>query len=165
MTDNIGITAGSGTNVATDNVSSVHYPLVKPVHGASNDTPSHTSTTDPLPTQNVPKAANGTTCYRNLDVDETGTNAATSAAKMFRLFGYNANAAVRYLKIYNKASAATASDTPKLTIPLEPQKAFDYSFNGLAFSSGISQRATTALADADTGTPSTNDVILNVEYI
>ncbi len=49
MADNIAITAGTGTSVATDDLSSVHHPYVKVEYGADGSaTP--VSTTNPLPT-------------------------------------------------------------------------------------------------------------------
>ena len=52
MPDNVGYTAGTGTNIATDEIDSVHYQRVKlaaGVDGVARDV----SESDPLPTQEV----------------------------------------------------------------------------------------------------------------
>lgn len=48
MADNIPITAGSGTNVATDDIGGVHHQLVKIEFGAA-DSATQVSVTNPLP--------------------------------------------------------------------------------------------------------------------
>lgn len=58
----------------------------------------------------------------------------------------NTNAAIRYLQIYNKATAGTLStDTPALTIPLPPNVPVPVNFTdiGGAFATGISWQFTT----------------------
>ena len=50
MTDNVAITAGSGTTIATDDISGVHYQRVKVTWGADG-TGNDASTSNPLPTQ------------------------------------------------------------------------------------------------------------------
>lgn len=105
--------------------------------------------------------------YRNIDLDETGQVVKASAGKVYGYYFYNNNAgSARFIKIYNKATAPTAGDTPVLTIPLPAGAAANViTEKGIAFSAGISLRATTGVADADTGAPATNDVVVNVYYI
>lgn len=50
MANNVAVTAGSGTSVATDDVSSVHYQVVKIAHGADG-TADWTSAVDPFPVE------------------------------------------------------------------------------------------------------------------
>jgi hypothetical protein len=82
--------------------------------------------------------------------------------------GYNAAAAVRYLKIYNKATAPTVgTDTPILTFALKPSDNFDIDFQaiGYYFATGIGFALTTGSADADTGALTAADVVgMNVIY-
>lgn len=69
-----------------------------------------------------------------------------SAGQVYRVNGYNANAAIRYLQLYNKASAPTLStDTPIATIPLAASSAFSFDIGalGLAFATGIAWAYTT----------------------
>ena len=69
------------------------------------------------------------------------------------------------MKIYNKATAPTQSDTPVMTIPIPAGGAANVEFsNGIAFAAGISYRASTAVADNDTGAPTANDVVVNLLY-
>jgi len=79
----------------------------------------------------------------------------------------------RYLKIYDKATAPASSDTPLFTIPLPPPapdgtRHFPVEIPGEvcghAFALGIGVRATTGIADADTGIPGTNEVVVNILY-
>lgn len=48
MANNVAVTAGSGTTMATDDVAGVHYPYVKLAQGADN-TATVVSSADPLP--------------------------------------------------------------------------------------------------------------------
>jgi len=94
------------------------------------------------------------------------TSAKASAGDLHRIRGYNASAAVRYLKIYNKASAPTVgTDTPLLTYALAPSREFDINVAGVYFSTGIAYALTTGSADADTGALTLADVVgLNITY-
>ena len=91
-----------------------------------------------------------------------------STAAAHQLYGYylfNAAAAVRFVKIYDHADAPTAGETPKLTIGLPAGSAANVSIpDGIEFAVGIGLRATTGVADNDTGAPSANDVVVNLWY-
>lgn len=91
-----------------------------------------------------------------------------SAGRVYKIRGYNAAAAVRYLKLYNKATSPTVgTDTPVVTIALKPTDAFDIDFGAIGefFSTGIGLAMTTGSADADTGALTAADVVgLNVWY-
>lgn len=78
----------------------------------------------------------------------TGTTGVikASAGQVFSLIAYNVNAAVRYLHLYNKATAPTLStDTPIITIPLTAAGHRDINLTaiGAAFSTGIAWAYTT----------------------
>ena len=94
------------------------------------------------------------------------TSAKASAGYLYAASGYNAAAAVRYLKFYNKASAPTVgTDVPVLTLALAPSAAFNFNLGGLRFSTGIAYAMTTGAADADTGALTLADIVgLNVTY-
>lgn len=69
-----------------------------------------------------------------------------SAGQLYKITAYNANAAVRYLHLYNKASAPTLNtDTPIITIALLAASAreIDFSNIGAVFSTGIAWAYTT----------------------
>lgn len=94
----------------------------------------------------------------------------SSAGTLGSLIVMNLNAAARYVKVYDKATApAVGTDVPKQTylipggtagsgvcIPL-PDK-------GLAFANGISFATTTGIADSDTGAVAANEIIVNYGY-
>ena len=72
-----------------------------------------------------------------------------SAGDLHRIVAYNAAAAVRYLKVYNKATAPTVgTDTPVLTYALPPTASFSVDAGGFYCSAGISYALTTGAADA-----------------
>lgn len=83
--------------------------------------------------------------------------------RVFRVFGRNNAAAIRYLKIYDKASAAptVGTDTPLLTIPLAPSSPFNEFFgeDGILFATGIGYALTTGVADNDAGALTAADVL------
>jgi hypothetical protein len=95
------------------------------------------------------------------------TSVKTSAGDLFHVTGYNTNAAPRYLKLYNKASAPTVgTDTPIWTEYLPASSRFSFSFpSPMYFSTGIAFAITTAAADSDTGALTAGDVVaLNIAY-
>lgn len=104
--------------------------------------------------------------YRNLDLGTTGQVVKNATGTLYRIIAQNryVGAVERFLKIYDKATAATAGDTPIWTIPLAPGPAMVIALEGMKFTSGISIRATTGLADADTGAPGTGEVVVNLGY-
>lgn len=78
----------------------------------------------------------------------TGTSGVikASAGQLYTLSAYNSNAAVRFLQIYNKATAPTLStDTPVMTVPLLAAGITHVPLSdiGIAFATGISWAYTT----------------------
>jgi hypothetical protein len=111
--------------------------------------------------------AGGCSIFRSLDLDESEEEVKATAGQVYSIHGYNANAAVRYLKLYNATAAnvTVGTTTPVFTMPLEAQKAFNITPSmAMSFSTAITAAATTGLADNDTGVPSANDIIINVLY-
>lgn len=95
------------------------------------------------------------------------TSAKASAGRVYAIHGYNAAATLRYLKLFNKASAPTVgTDVPVKTIVLPPSTAFALDFPlGYSFAAGIAYALTTGSADNDTGALTSGDVLgLNVDY-
>lgn len=89
------------------------------------------------------------------------TSVKASAGRLYKIRGYNAAVAVRYLKIYNKASAPTVgTDTPVVTIALKAADSFDIDFGSIGqfFATGIAYALTTGAADNDTGALTLADV-------
>lgn len=89
-----------------------------------------------------------------------------TAAWVFLVAGYNTNAAVIYLKLYDKASApVVGTDIPFLTIPLVPNAGFAINLPPIYFSAGIGFALTTGAADNDTGAVGAGDIVgLNIVY-
>lgn len=102
--------------------------------------------------------------YRSLSVLATGLIVKASKGTLYSIDAININATVRYLKIYDKATAATEADTPKMTVQLLQGSRFLSFPMGLRFDNGICIRATTELADAGTTAPSANETIVNLSY-
>jgi hypothetical protein len=93
-----------------------------------------------------------------------------SAGRVFKVRGYNAKAAVCYLKLYNKATApAPASDSALIimSIALKASDVFDIDLGvlGLAFSTGIGYALTGASSDTDATALVAADIVgLNILY-
>lgn len=104
-------------------------------------------------------------------VSAAATTNATSAkadpAELYSIIANNTNSALRYLKLYDKASAPTVgTDTPFMTIPLHPLDSTVVSFSDpVYFKVGLAFALTTGAADADTGALTAGDVVgLNLAY-
>lgn len=105
----------------------------------------------------------------NLDVDESATADITRRCTLRGMIVGNKNAAVLYVKLYDKATAATVgTDTPKITLPCGVTStvgAEKFEFEeGVLFENGISLGATTAAAVSDTGAPGANDCLVTLIY-
>lgn len=91
-----------------------------------------------------------------------------STGHLYNIYASNINAAAAYLKIYNKATTPSETDTPVLRI-LIPGSAtggvasIPFS-EAVGFSAGISFRVTTALADNSTSAVAANEVAINLTY-
>lgn len=118
------------------------------------------------------RTSGGTTIFRSLDIDETEEEIKATAGQVYWIHAMNVSTGVRYLKFYNAtaASVTVGTTTPVLTFVIPTQATtsgagFVLSVpNGIAFSTAITVACTTGVADADTGAPGANDVIINVGY-
>lgn len=118
------------------------------------------------------RTSGGTTLYKNIDVDESEDQVKGTAGQVYWIHAINLTAAPLYLKFYNAtaASVTVGTTTPDLTFPV-PGNAdsdgagFTLSIpNGIAFSTAITIAGTTGVADADTGAPGANALIVNLGY-
>lgn len=98
------------------------------------------------------------------------TSVKGSAGTLYMLVAMNTNAAARYLKLYNKATAPTVgTDTPVLTFTI-PGNTAGAGFvcpiptQGIEFSTGIAFALTTGAADSDTGAVAANEINVNYGY-
>lgn len=93
-----------------------------------------------------------------------------SAGQIYSMQLFNLNAAARYVRLYNKATAPLTTDTPiwRGMIPgggTTVGSGVSVSFpNGLAFATGIGIRVTAAVADNDDTALAANEITGNVQY-
>jgi hypothetical protein len=107
----------------------------------------------------------GATPYRAITLAATGLIVKATAGTLFSIASHNLNAAVRYLKLYDKATAATETDTPKFTIPLPTGQLQPITFPaGVSFVNGIGIRCVTELADNGTTGATASETIVNLTY-
>lgn len=102
----------------------------------------------------------------DLDSNATAQLSKNSRGVLCGYFFYNAAASARYLRFYDKATAATVgTDTPKLVLELPAGGAGHIPFpGGILFGSGISFATTTGRANNDASAPTANDVLVDVIY-
>ena len=168
MADNLVTNSGSGgATIATDDLSGIHYPRHKLIHGADGTNDGDVANANPLPVKIIADAARGLDLFRSLDLDESEEEVKASAGTVYWLRWHNRSTAERFLKFYNAtaASVTVGTTTPVLTIPLEADSGETVAIpHGLFFSTAICVAVTTGVADADTGAPGANDVVINIGY-
>lgn len=112
--------------------------------------------------------ASPTTLFQNSAATTNATAIKTSAGTLYALTASNANAAVRHLKLYNKASAPTVgTDIPVLTVPLPPGQVTHINLGamGLRFATGIASATTVNIADTDTAAVAAGEIKSSFTYI
>lgn len=114
----------------------------------------------------------GSTPYTLISAASTNaTNVKVTAGVLCMCVVTNVNAAVRFIKFYNKASAPTVgSDTPVLVFAIPGATtgggvAVPIPAHGINFSTGISYALTTGIAHTDTGAVGANDVAVSLAYL
>lgn len=99
------------------------------------------------------------------------TSVKASAGKIHSIIAINTVGNIRYLKLYNRASAPTVgTDVPIHTIPIPANVsgagvAISFGDIGLAFSTGIAFAITANVADNDATAIGANDVVINLGYV
>lgn len=117
-----------------------------------------------------PRTSGGLTMHKTTSAASTNaTSLKASAGQVYSIQCFNVNAAVRYLKLYNKASAPTVgTDTPVKTLAIPGNTAgagFVISWpQGLAFDTGIAFALTTEATDAGTTGVAANEITVNIDY-
>ena len=114
-----------------------------------------------------PTTTGGLDIFRSIDLDESEEEVKATAGQVFGWYIYNKAAAVTYVKFYNATAANTTvgTTTPVMTVPIPATSGANVEFtNGIAFDTAITVAATTGVADADTGAPAANDLIINLLY-
>jgi hypothetical protein len=117
------------------------------------------------------RTSGGTSIHRSIDLDEGALEVVkASAGQVYWIHAINLASTVRYVKFYNATSGTVGTGTPVLTFPIPTQgSANGAGFTlqipmGIAFSTGICVGASTGVADADTGAPGANEVIINIGF-
>jgi hypothetical protein len=112
----------------------------------------------------------GATPYKLISAASTNaTNLKNGPGQIYSIAAFNINAAVRYLKLYNKASAPTVgTDTPVHVFAI-PGSTTGGGFTlsipvGMEFTTGISFAITTGITDADTGAVAASELLVNIDY-
>jgi len=134
-----------------------------PVTGAV--TVSGTVTSSTTVTANTP---NPTSSAINSAASTNATSVKNAAGNIFSITASNTNAAARFVKLYNKASAPTVgTDVPVLTIPIPANSAVNLEFGtpGWRFATGIALAITAGAADSDTAAVAANEVKVLTAYI
>lgn len=102
-------------------------------------------------------------------VSAASTNATIVKSAAGRLLGWkiaNTNAAWRYVKLHNIATAPTAGTGVVMTIAVPPNGVVQQTIEGgLAFSTGIGATMVTGAADSDATAVAANDLICDLFYM
>lgn len=102
-----------------------------------------------------------TTTFTNSAASTNATVIKGSAGTLWSVVVSNINAAARYLKFYNKATAPTVgTDTPVLVIAIPAGATVPVSFgaNGVRFATGIGLAITAGAADSDTAAVAAGEI-------
>jgi hypothetical protein len=117
-------------------------------------------------TQVASHANNNTTNFRRVSTADTNlVSLKATPGRLYSLVAQNTGAAVRFLKLYNKASAPVlATDVPVFTIPIpisaNPVQLVPHCI-GVYFPLGIAYAITGAAADTDATVIAAGEVFLN----
>lgn len=132
--------------------------------------PQTVSEANPLPVVLSSGSGGAATAYKLISAATTNaTVVKATPGEITSIELGNINAAARYLKLYNKATAPTVgTDTPikTLIIPGNLAGAGNNVFfpAPISFSNGISFALTTGIQDSDTGAVAANEIVVNIDY-
>jgi hypothetical protein len=118
-------------------------------------------------TGSIASAVGGATISRTASAgSNNSTSVKGSAGSVYTVIACNSNAAIRYVKLYNKATAPSCgSDTPVATILLPATNCVNLPQQvPLAFPLGIGFCMVTGVADSDNTAVTANDVLLTLGY-
>lgn len=120
---------------------------------------------------NYAHTAGGATPYKLVSAATTNaTSVKGSAGQVYMITASSVNAAARYLKLYNKATAPTVgTDTPVHTFIIPGNTAgagtnIPVPSCGLEFTTGIAFALTTEATDAGTTAVAANEIVVNLAY-
>ena len=155
----------SGTQVWT--MSPGTY-ATEPIPGAqASATQAVSGTVTVTSTRVTPNAADGHSSHYHLISTATtnDTLVITGAHAIGSIAVTNLNAAARFFKLYNKATAPTSADTPVMTVLLKPgETTFVDTNSPIRCPLGIGFRLTTGIAIADTGVVAAAEHSVSIGY-
>jgi hypothetical protein len=128
--------------------------------------PGNTVNTTPWFTNSV-GTTGGTTSFHLIAAGTTNaTSVKASAGQLYSYHIYNAAASVRFVKVYNKASApVVGTDVPFRTIGIPAATYVSEAFvNGITHPLGIALATTTGITDADVGAVTASDLAITLDY-
>jgi hypothetical protein len=133
--------------------------------------PGNTANTTPWLVSQRAATSGGATPYKLVSAATTNaTSVKASAGQVYMITASSVNAAARYLKLYNKASAPTVgTDTPVHTFII-PGNTAGAGTNipipdcGLEFTTGIAFALTTEATDAGSTAVAVNEIVVNLAY-
>lgn len=165
------VTQGSGLNFSStiDNSSEHHSNHVMEfVDG--NGKPVKSSATNPFPFADQAASSGGSTPFHSRSLNSTATNISSGTGRLFGFDCYNSNTSVdAWVKFYDKDAASVNPATPDIpflgpyAVPANTGVSIKFG-KGIQFSTKISVRMVTGLADNATSAPSANDILFNAEY-
>lgn len=148
---------------ATEPIPAAQISGTQPVSGSVTVSGSLTSAGTTTNTPATPTADN-----HNSAATTNARVIKASAGTVYSIKASNTNAAARFLKFYNTATAPTVGTTvPVLTIPIPATGLADVEFGALGhrFTTGISMALTTGMADSDTAAVAANEIKVVTSYI
>lgn len=142
---------------ATEPIPGAQISGTQPVSGTVTATVTGGTTLPVTPTQ----------AFVNSAATTNATSTKASAGTVWSIVATNTNAAARYLKLYNKASAPTVgTDVPVLTIalPAGGLAQVNGGSNGLRFATGIAWALTVSAADSATDAVAASEIKVGIAY-
>jgi len=160
-----------GANLRALKVNSDGSAMIRQQDASGNVMPAGDAAARAIFVQQAAPTSGGYLAYSALSANNvTGVSIKGSAGQVAGWSIVNTNANPRYVRLYNKATAPTTSDTSLIVVRIVvPGNTVAAGNNfslppGFSFSSGIGIITTTGVADNDTGAPAANEVIVNVFY-
>ncbi len=160
-------TTGAGSQrvtIASDNTA---FSVNAVESGTWTVQPGNTQNTTAWLTAPQATTTGGSTPYHLMSAASTNaTSVKGSAGNLYGLSISNANAAARYFKLYDKASAPTVgTDVPKRTVQVPANGTVITAFPvGLSFANGIAFSTNTGIADTDNTGVGANDLSIDLDY-
>jgi len=120
------------------------------------------------PNVNLASSTAPTVHTLNSAATTNATSVKASAGRIYTIVLSNQNAAARFFKLYQKASAPTVgTDIPVLVVPVPATSVVNLSFSdfGLQVGTGIAYAVTGAIGDTDTTVIAAGDFKVNMQYV